>query len=74
MTKKLNIELKEIKEYDPKITTLKGSITFFVLLFLQSIIYTLSEGTITNKEGLILAFTAAVIVASKNFIKNYPIV
>ena len=73
MTNKLDLDLKEVKFYDPKITTFKGGITFFVLLVLQAIINSLSEGTITNKEGLILAITGAVIVAAKNFIKNYPI-
>ena len=73
MTDKTGLDLKEVKKYDPKITTFKGGITFFVLLVLQAIFNTLSEGTITNKEGLILAITGAVIVAAKNFIKNYPI-
>lgn len=71
---KIGNDLKSVKKYDPKITTLKGGITFFVLLVLQAIINSLSEGTIANKEGLILAIAAGFIVASKNFIKNYPIV
>lgn len=73
MVDKTDLNLKEIKKYDPKITTFKGGITFFVLLVLQAIISTLSEGQITNKEGLIIAVSGAVIVAAKNFIKNYPI-
>ena len=73
MGTELDNNLKPIKKYDPKITTFKGGITFFVLLVLQNIISTLSEGQITTKEGLIIAVSGAVIIAAKNFIKNYPI-
>lgn len=73
MTEKLDNNLKPIKEYDPKITTFKGGITFFVLLILQAFISTLSENPIADQEALIVAISGAVIIAAKNFIKNYPV-
>lgn len=73
MTKKLNSKIKEEKVYDPKITIEKGSLIFFVLLVLQAFISYVSENPIADKEALIVAVSGAVIVAAKNFIKNYPI-
>lgn len=64
---------KTTKKYDPKITSVKGGIAFFVLLVLQALISTLTENPIADKEALILAVSGAVIIAAKNFIKNYPI-
>lgn len=72
MAIKLDDNLKPIKQYDPKITTLKGSLVFFVMLMLQAIIDTMLNTDISNSQGVSVALSAAIIVAIKNFIKNHP--